>query len=126
MFEKLGSFLVILYFLFFFIDFALETAGGSICSTPFTIPFPSKATYQVFGIITLHYPSNPRLVIQPGNRPGECFAFHGSQGRIRIRLSRRVNITDVSLEHSRVSYDNSSMPRTFNVYVSIQISHWRK
>lgn len=100
-------------------DYALESAGGSVVSTPNTIPYPSKIAYEVLGLITLHYPSNPRTLIQAGNLPGECFAFHGQSAKIIIKLSDKIDIKEVSLEHSSLPNDKGSAPKDFKVFVSL-------
>lgn len=71
------------------------------------------------GIVNIQYPSNPRLLIQPETLPGECFAFKGSQGRIRIGLAHFIDITSVTLEHAypKLVDDTSSAPKDFKVYV---------
>lgn len=38
-------------------------------------------------------------ILQPGNHPGECWCFHGSEGQAIVRLAVAVHVTGVSLEH---------------------------
>merc|ERR1712226_255178 len=81
-------------------DYALETSGGAVASTRCTETYVSRtAAYTLFGI-PLWYPSNnPRVAIQPGTLPGECWAFKGSAGYLVIQLSKPVRPTAVSVEH---------------------------
>ncbi|XP_043218591.1 uncharacterized protein LOC122379960 isoform X2 [Amphibalanus amphitrite] len=80
-------------------DFALESAGGSVLSTKCTEAYTARtARLTVLGV-PLWYPSNnPRSIIQPYGRPGECFAFHG-EGQFVIGLSRPVRPTEFVIEH---------------------------
>ncbi|KAF0293942.1 SUN domain-containing protein 1 [Amphibalanus amphitrite] len=80
-------------------DFALESAGGSVLSTKCTEAFTVRtARLTVLGV-PLWYPSNnPRSIIQPHGRPGECFAFHG-EGQFVIGRSRPVRPTEFVIEH---------------------------
>ncbi|XP_022903480.1 SUN domain-containing protein 2-like isoform X2 [Onthophagus taurus] len=100
------------------IDYALESAGGVVISTPNTIPYPSTVTYVLMGMIQFYTTSSPNLIIQPGTLPGQCFAFYGPTGSIRIKLARNVLITSVTLEHTHRNLisDNTSCPRDFKVY----------
>ncbi|GJQ72169.1 putative Sad1 / UNC-like C-terminal [Trypoxylus dichotomus] len=98
------------------IDYALESAGGKIISTPDTIPYPASVSWD-FGYFRLFTPSLATQIIQAGNLPGQCFAFHGKKGKIRIRLAEKIQVTSVTLEHSpfRLLSDFTSCPRSFAV-----------
>lgn len=100
-------------------DYALESSGGSVVSTPETIPYPSNIVYELFGFIPLKSISNPNFAIQPYNSPGQCFAFYGSKGKIRIHLAKRISITNFTIEHvnSNLVDDISSAPKEMIVYV---------
>lgn len=58
---------------------------------------------------------------QPDVHPGNCWAFKGSNGFLVIRLSMRIVVTAVSLEHIPKALAPSgtllSAPRDFSVYV---------
>lgn len=95
----------------------MESAGGTVVATPLTVPYPSKISYEAFGMLTMHYPSNPRVMIQSSSLPGECFAFHGSQGKIRLKLAQNIHVDSVSLEHTSIAVDKTSAPRSFAVLV---------
>ncbi|KAK9722132.1 Sad1 / UNC-like C-terminal [Popillia japonica] len=98
------------------IDYALESAGGKIISTPDTAPYPASISWD-FGYFRLFSPSPASQIIQAGTLPGQCFAFHGSTGKIRIRLAEKIQITSVTLEHSpfRLLSDFTSCPKTFAI-----------
>lgn len=104
----------------FYSDYALESAGGKIISTPDTAPYPASISWD-FGYFRLFSPSPASQIIQAGTLPGQCFAFHGSTGKIRIRLAEKIQITSVTLEHSpfRLLSDFTSCPKTFAILVSI-------
>lgn len=101
------------------IDYALEQSGATIHSIPDTDPYPALVSYSLLGGLWRVQPtSNPRLLLQPGTMPGQCFAFHGHSGRIRIRLGTRVKITAVTIDHAakEVVSDTGSAPKEFKVY----------
>lgn len=79
-------------------DYALESAGGSVVRYSETYQLRPAQT-SVFGIPLWYTYNSPRVVIQPGMQPGECWAFAGSQGYVVIQLSRKIFITEVSIEH---------------------------
>ncbi|KAF0311666.1 SUN domain-containing protein 1 [Amphibalanus amphitrite] len=80
-------------------DFALESAGGSVLSTKCTEAYTVRSARLTVLGVPLWYPSNnPRSIIQPHGRPGECFAFHG-EGQFVIGLSRPVRPTEFVIEH---------------------------
>lgn len=61
--------------------------------------------------------------VQPDVNPGNCWAFKGSKGFLVIRLSMRIVLTAVSLEHIPKALAPSGMllsaPRDFSVYVRV-------
>nr|CAH7764132.1 unnamed protein product [Callosobruchus chinensis] len=97
-------------------DYAAEYACGSVISTPETYPYPANKTISFFRLVTLDVMSNPEALIQVDNAPGNCFAFHGSSGRIRIKLGRKIRIASVTLDHNKLAPDQTSAPRVFAVY----------
>ncbi|VEN47586.1 unnamed protein product [Callosobruchus maculatus] len=97
-------------------DYAAEYACGSVISTPETYPYPANKTISFFRLVTVDVMSNPEALIQVDNVPGNCFAFHGSSGRIRIKLGRKIRISSVTLDHNKLAPDQSSAPRVFAVY----------
>ncbi|KAI4876912.1 hypothetical protein NFI96_030218, partial [Prochilodus magdalenae] len=103
------------------VDYALESAGGSILSTRCSETYETKtALMSLFGVPLWYFSQSPRAVIQPDVYPGNCWAFRGSQGYLVIRLSLRVTPTAFCLEHIPKALSPtgniSSAPRHFRVY----------
>ena len=125
-------------------DFALESAGGTIASIRCTDSYAfTTAIYSVMGLPIWWENTSPRIILQPGSSPGQCWAFKGSQvifavlplylllsenlllkltilqGAVVVRLSTEVNVTAVTLEHiSKMTTPDmsiSSAPRRFAV-----------
>lgn len=109
---------------FFLIDYALESAGGYIVSAPDTYGYSNIVSYDFLAMIqfmgSVNKDSNPRLAIQAGTLPGECFAFKGHYGRIQIGLSQEIDITAITIEHtsSYLVESINSAPKDFVFYVS--------
>ncbi|CAH1972276.1 unnamed protein product [Acanthoscelides obtectus] len=97
-------------------DYAAAYAGGSVISTPGTYPYPANKTISFFRLVTVNVMSNPEALIQTDNVPGNCFAFHGSFGRIRIKLGTIIQIAAVTLDHNKLAPDKTSAPEVFAVY----------
>lgn len=102
-------------------DYALESSGGSIISTRCSETYQIKtAQWSILGIPLWYFSNSPRVIIQPGVRPGECWAIKGSQGFIVIQLSGLVNISAFSLEHIPKSISPAgtidSAPKDFSVW----------
>jgi SUN domain-containing protein 1/2 len=103
------------------VDYALESAGGSIISIRCSETYQQRtAQLTVFGIPLWYTSNSPRVVIQPGVQPGECWAFAGSTGYLVIQLSALIRITSVTIEHTPLSLTprNSidSAPKEFSVW----------
>ncbi|XP_015175836.1 PREDICTED: SUN domain-containing protein 1-like isoform X2 [Polistes dominula] len=104
-------------------DFVSESVGGSVISTPDTESyFESKNTqFHIFGI-PIWRPNyfTPRKVIQPWSQAGECWAFHGSHGKIVLELAVLATISHVTMEHIPVSISLTgkidSAPRKFILF----------
>lgn len=106
-------------------DYALESNGGQVISTPATTPYSPFNIEGLLGFLhTYTLPSNPQTLLQPSHFPGDCFAFAGSHGRIRIQLATSVAITAVTVEHvdRRLVLDRSSAPKHFEILVSTYLS----
>lgn len=104
-----------------FTDYALKTSGGYVVSTPNTFPYEINEN-RIMGFINRKELSDPQLLLQPGILPGQCFAFEGSEGRIRIKLKRKIIVTSVTLEHvyrNLVEDVGISAPKTFEVIVKL-------
>lgn len=118
--EHNSLFWILYFFIFVFADFALGTGGARVTSTPNTIPFVVTENRMILGFININERSDPQLLLQPGILPGQCFAFEGSSGTIRIRLIRKIVITSVTLEHvhRNLVKDVESAPKHFEVIVN--------
>ncbi|XP_078006385.1 SUN domain-containing protein 2-like [Phascolarctos cinereus] len=55
--------------------------------------------FTLFGIPLWRYFQSPRLILQPDVYPGNCWAFRGHQGFVVVRLSARIQLTAITLEH---------------------------
>eukprot|EP00095_Tigriopus_kingsejongensis_P001273 snap_masked-scaffold149_size310270-processed-gene-2.12 protein:Tk01273 transcript:snap_masked-scaffold149_size310270-processed-gene-2.12-mRNA-1 annotation:"hypothetical protein CAPTEDRAFT_165965" len=81
-------------------DYALENAGASVVSIRCTETFTSRARRLNFlGLPIWTFNWGPRVAIQGGLIPGECWAFKGAQGYLVIELSRPMKPSMFSLEH---------------------------
>lgn len=82
------------------VDYALESSGASIISTRCSETYDTKtALLSLFGIPLWYYSQSPRAILQPDVYPGNCWAFRGPQGFAVVRLSARIHLTAVTLEH---------------------------
>ncbi|KRZ15430.1 Mitochondrial uncoupling protein 4 [Trichinella zimbabwensis] len=102
-------------------DFALESSGGSVLSIRCTETYDQRVrVVTLFGIPLYYKAFSPRIVIQPGIVPGECWAFKGSVGSLVIKLSGVINVTSFTYEHVSkfIATDGNieSAPREFEVY----------
>ncbi|XP_072380929.1 SUN domain-containing protein 1-like isoform X1 [Diabrotica undecimpunctata] len=95
-------------------DYAALYAGGSVISTPNTSPY--LVEHATIFLINMNLLSDPKSILQPTTLPGNCFAFDGTEGRVRIKLGRKIEIKAVTMEHIRLDVDRSSAPREFHVY----------
>lgn len=100
-----------------FSDYASTYACASIISTPDTFPYPANKSITFLNLLTVNLLSNPDAVLQPNNLPGNCFAFYGSTGRIRIKLGKKITIKSVTIDHIKLMEDASSAPKDFEVFV---------
>ncbi|XP_022250811.1 SUN domain-containing protein 2-like isoform X3 [Limulus polyphemus] len=103
------------------VDYALESQGGIIVSTRCSETYQMGiGQYRIFGIPIWHSYNSPRIVIQPGIHPGECWAFKGSYGYLVIKLSSFIRPTAFSLEHIPKSLSPKgsidSAPKDFSVW----------
>ncbi|XP_028311875.1 SUN domain-containing protein 1 isoform X13 [Gouania willdenowi] len=103
------------------VDYALESAGGSILSTRCSETYETKtALMSLFGLPLWYFSQSPRVAIQPDVYPGNCWAFKGSQGYLVIRLSMNIVPSSFSVEHIPKSLSLTgkiaSAPRDFTVY----------
>ncbi|KAJ8037644.1 SUN domain-containing protein 1 [Holothuria leucospilota] len=103
------------------VDYALESAGGSIVSTRCSETYTSKtALLSIFGIPLWYVTNSPRTVIQPDVHPGNCWAFKGAIGFLVIQLSDTIKPTGFTMEHIPKSLSPTgnitSAPKNFSVW----------
>jgi len=103
------------------VDYALASSGASVLSVRCTETFSLKnAQYQVWGYPLWKKSGNdPKVALQPGIVPGECWAFSGNQGYLIVELSETVVVTGFTVEHLPRSLSPTgtidTAPRDFRV-----------
>jgi SUN domain-containing protein 1/2 len=106
-------------------DYALFTAGArvvpSITSDTLVLKSASTVGKWLAGSRDIEGRS-PATALHPDNAVGSCWPFQGSQGQLGILLSRRVVITDVTIEHAakELSPDTRTAPKTIEVVSGFQ------
>ncbi|XP_053438623.1 SUN domain-containing protein 2 isoform X2 [Nycticebus coucang] len=103
------------------VDYALESGGASVISTRCSETYETKtALLSLFGIPLWYHSQSPRVILQPDVHPGNCWAFQGPQGFAVVRLSARIRLTAVTLEHvpKALSPNStiSSAPKDFAIF----------
>ncbi|XP_022095534.1 myosin-11-like isoform X2 [Acanthaster planci] len=103
------------------VDYALESAGGSVISTRCSETHYSKtALLSIFGIPLWYMANSPRTVIQPDVQPGNCWAFKGTHGYMVIQLAGIIKPSAFSMEHIPKSLSPTgtieSAPKEFSVW----------
>ncbi|MBW0470944.1 hypothetical protein O181_010659 [Austropuccinia psidii MF-1] len=106
-------------------DFALFTGGARI------IPQYTSNTYEirpknwsdrviafVTGTDSVIRGRGPATVLSPESEVGMCWPINGSTGQIGIYLSRKVKVTEISIEHAsrQLALDLDSAPREIEVW----------
>lgn len=107
-------------------DYALFTAGARVVrslTSPTYEPHPIGAGRRALAWLTGNQAPRgrpPVTALHPDNSPGACWPFAGQQGQLGIHLSRRVVMSDITLEHVSVDValdgEVSSAPREFEVW----------
>ncbi|XP_043828253.1 SUN domain-containing protein 2-like [Dromiciops gliroides] len=103
------------------VDYALESSGGRIITSHCSNSYNTRKAYiSVFGIPVWYFYQPPRVILQPQVQPGNCWAFRGPQGFVRVHLSACIHITAVTLEHvpKAMSPTNNipSAPKDFVIF----------
>lgn len=105
-------------------NFALETNGAEIVSI-----FDTKMTrdcnlvqsfLQTILNVVCGVSNSPRRLLQGKIIQGDCWRFDGNQGRVLIKLERRIVITSISVQHvtaDEAPYGLTDAPRDIRVYV---------
>jgi len=101
-------------------DYALYTAGArvvpSITSDTLVVKSASRLGKWVAGSKDIEGRA-PATALHPDNSVGSCWPFNGSQGQLGVLLSRRVIMTDVTIEHAakELSPDVRTAPKSIEV-----------
>jgi len=101
-------------------DYALYTAGArvvpSITSDTLVVKSASRLGKWVAGSKDVEGRA-PATALHPDNSVGSCWPFNGSQGQLGVLLSRRVIMTDVTIEHAakELSPDVRTAPKSIEV-----------
>ncbi|XP_022183538.1 uncharacterized protein LOC111043061 [Myzus persicae] len=102
------------------VDYALESAGATVLGTRCTQTKPSTAALTMFGIPLWFISNGPRMAIQPGVNPGQCWAFIGAKGFLVLKLSKTIHVTGFTIEHLPKSLSEDghirSAPKDFSVW----------
>lgn len=68
----------------------------------------------------------PEVIISPERDRYDCWAIHGSRGEVTIRLSRKIEISAVTIEHVpeylRPMFDASTSPKDLEFWASSENS----
>ncbi|XP_046856180.1 SUN domain-containing protein 2-like [Xenia sp. Carnegie-2017] len=81
-------------------DFALESSGAQIHDSFHSETYDVGAARVIlFGLPLWLDVKSPRVILQPDNSPGNCWAFKGQSGYVVIKLSKIITPTAFTLEH---------------------------
>lgn len=106
-------------------DFASESVGGSVLFTKCTESYLDNSRWMtIFNWPVRRITVSPRVVLQSGVEPGNCWAFKGSKADLFVRLAARITPSAFSVEHIpaelSITGDIDSAPQNFTVFVSFQ------
>ncbi|KAK3705057.1 hypothetical protein QZH41_009321, partial [Actinostola sp. cb2023] len=103
-------------------DYALESSGGQIHTNHHSPTYDAGASRKLLGFSLWYDGVPPRVILQPGNTPGTCWAFEGQEGYVVVELSQAVVPDMFTLEHipSSLSTEEdgriSNAPKDFSVW----------
>ncbi|WVQ78315.1 hypothetical protein IAT38_000400 [Cryptococcus sp. DSM 104549] len=101
-------------------DYALFTAGARVIpqltSDTLTLSTASKAGKILWGSKDVQG-RPPATALHPDISVGSCWPFKGQEGSLGVMLTRRVVVTDVTVEHApgELALDTSTAPKTVQV-----------
>ncbi|KAL1917757.1 uncharacterized protein VTP21DRAFT_3591 [Calcarisporiella thermophila] len=105
-------------------DYALYSGGGRVIHSLTSKTYTARPTHllgklaaQWWGIgVVQGLP--PAIALHPDTSVGKCWPFEGAEGQLGVLLSRRIVVTEITLEHvSRlVALDLRSAPRRVEVW----------
>lgn len=109
-------------------DYALFTAGArvipSITSDTFLLQAAPRLSKLFLGARDVEGRS-PATALHPDNSVGSCWPFRGDHGQLGVLLSRRVVVSDITIEHAAkdLSPDISTAPKAIEVVCCAIIVH---
>ena len=101
-------------------DYALFTAGArvvpSITSDTLLLKNAPRLGKWLAGMKDVEGRS-PATALHPDNTVGSCWPFQGSQGQLGVLLSRRIVVSDITIEHAakELSPDVTTSPKSIEV-----------
>lgn len=104
-------------------DYALFTAGArvvpSITSDTLLLKSAPRLGKWLAGMKDVEGRS-PATALHPDNTVGSCWPFQGSQGQLGVLLSRRIVVSDITIEHAakELSPDITTAPKSIEVVSS--------
>ncbi|KAG6473968.1 SUN domain-containing protein 1-like [Zingiber officinale] len=102
------------------VDYALASGGAKVInhSKPYLIGKSSSWLAIGSSFNRVHPDPNAKKMLEPSfGEPGQCFALHGNNGFVEIRLRTGIVPEAVTLEHvsKMVAYDRLSAPKDCTV-----------
>jgi hypothetical protein len=101
-------------------DFALASAGGSIVAWRTSPSYVQPAGSFWSSVLSPQAAKGlpPTVLLSPDNSVGNCWAFNGPEGHVTIKLSHRIVVTAVSVDHISplIAMHPESAPRYFKVW----------
>ncbi|WWC69391.1 uncharacterized protein I206_103330 [Kwoniella pini CBS 10737] len=101
-------------------DYALFTAGARVIpqltSDTLVLSTSSKLGKLIMGSKDVQG-RPPATALHPDTSVGSCWPFTGSQGSLGIMLTRRVGITDITIEHApkELALDMTTAPKVITI-----------
>ncbi|WVW83019.1 hypothetical protein I302_105035 [Kwoniella bestiolae CBS 10118] len=101
-------------------DYALFTAGARVIPqlTSDTLILSSASRFGKFVLGSKDVQGRPpATALHPDISVGSCWPFRGSEGSLGVMLTRRVRVSDITLEHAarELALDMTTAPRTVRV-----------
>lgn len=103
-------------------DYALATAGARVHpgqTSPTMILRKPWVISQILWGSRSTTGRTPDLALHPNTQPGMCWPFEGQEGSLGVILSRKVRITDVTIEHiaKEMTPEIGTAPKEVEVWV---------
>jgi len=82
-------------------DYALSSNGGTVLenlSSP-SMQQGDESLISMLGFVLRSNRNSPQRAITADNRPGNCWAFSGDQGHLVMKLSHKIFVRYITIEH---------------------------